>query len=481
MASYEDFGKPPASKETSRIIEERIAERSKQGLRETFTVNFRDKQIPVEIIDIELDSLYLNPGTHRIRAQRDLKPDKDQELRDNPWGAAGQDYLRSLLMATPSDPNKSDPEFYELKENLRQEGQNDAGLITRWGVLVDGNTRAVALKELGKQTMRVGVLPADATWQDVSAVELNLQMRLDQRRDYTYINRLLAYGELQESGKTAEEIAPMFRVQKKTVNRDLWVLNQLRELVERSRAGQHSLRLMDFEEDQEKLRELHRKYEDLRATDPDAAEALKEYRLSALVLKFSKTDLRLVEDDFQSRYLDRYLREDVRKGLEQGDDAKTDGSVRIPGLNAAVTPGSGAQGGSVGAQARRLTDTLLRDKARAGGAALGEGEPEAAERLESVREAMKSSLKLAGSNARVKKQEKATAERISTAAEEIRQCSHELVQSRAKQALDVEAFDDALVYLRDSLHELARHASKIRSETGGGVEWLLNAAKRSNS
>ncbi|QBI56294.1 transcriptional regulator [Streptomonospora litoralis] len=480
MASHEDFGTPPEGAATSRIVEERIAERSKQGLRETFTVNFRDKQMPVEIIDIELDSLFLNPGTHRVKAQRDLEPDMDQELRDNPWGAVGQGYLRRLLAATPANPTVPDPEFNDLKENLDKEGQNDAGLITRWGVLVDGNTRAVALKELGKQTMRVGVLPESATWKDVSAVELNLQMRLDQRRDYTYINRLLAYEELHDGGRAPEQIARMFRVQRKTVLRDLWVLNELRDLIDRSRIGKQSLRLMDFEEDQEKLRELHRKYDELRRTDPDAAEAMKEYRLSALVLKFSKTDLRLVEDDFHRRYLERHLSEPVREELAQEEEESPAASVQIPGLGTSVAPASGPQ--STGhAAARRLTDVLLQAKARAGGSTLGEGDPAAAQRLDEVKEAMKSSLKLAGSNARVKKQERATAERVTTAAEEIRQCSHELVQSRAKQALDVEAFDDALMDLRDSLHQLARHASKLSSEAGDGVEWLLDAMKKGNS
>jgi len=355
-------------------------------------------------------------------------------------------------------------------------GQNDAGLITRSGILVDGNTRAVALRELGKRTMRVGVLPESSNWEDIATVELGLQMRLDKRREYTYINRLLAYEEMHERGIEPAVIARPFRVKVKTVERDLWVLGELRDLIERSRIGKNSLRLMDFEEDQEKLRELHRAYEDLKKKSFEKAEAMKENRLAALVLKFPKTDLRLIEDDFQGRYLERHLPEEVKAEVAE-EEAGAAESVDIPGLGVAVAPSADSREAGV-QSAKRLTDMLLQDRAKEKATGLGEGDPAASQRLKAVRKAINSSLKLAGSGARVKKQAQAAADRVLTAAQEIQQCSYELVQSRAKNAFDVQAFDDALIELREGLHKLAAQASKVGDDSGEGIDWLLEAAKK---
>ena len=41
--------------------------------------------------------------------------------------------------------------FEDLKANLGEVGQNDVGVVTRRGVLVNANTRAVALRDLGKE------------------------------------------------------------------------------------------------------------------------------------------------------------------------------------------------------------------------------------------------------------------------------------------------------------------------------------------
>ncbi|NED80044.1 hypothetical protein G3I76_08015, partial [Streptomyces sp. SID11233] len=79
-----------------------------------------------------------------------------------------------LLRALPSDPGKPDPAFETLKKDLEEFGQNDPGLVTHHGVLVNGNTRAAALRAIRATSIRVGVLPASFTSRDVSAVELAL-------------------------------------------------------------------------------------------------------------------------------------------------------------------------------------------------------------------------------------------------------------------------------------------------------------------
>nr|WP_306416652.1 hypothetical protein [Streptomyces sp. alain-838] len=181
---------PPRADEFGELISKRVEEvREAGGTRETVSVELNGQPLHVEVIDLPLSSLYYNPSTHRIRAQRSHDPERDAALDKDPWSGESQDYLRFLLQASPANPDLRDKDFDTLRDSLKEYGQNDPGLVTRHGVLVNGNTRAAALRELGEQSMRVGVLPESFTWADINAVELALQLRKDHRRDYSYINR----------------------------------------------------------------------------------------------------------------------------------------------------------------------------------------------------------------------------------------------------------------------------------------------------
>lgn len=114
---------------------------------------------------------------------------------------------------SPADPSRTDPTFTELLESLREYDQTEPGLITRDGVLVNGNTRRAALLKMGgpQQPIRVAVLPESCDWEDIRDVELSLQLRKEHRRDYSYINRLLAIDELVNQGLPIGKIAAIFR------------------------------------------------------------------------------------------------------------------------------------------------------------------------------------------------------------------------------------------------------------------------------
>jgi hypothetical protein len=86
-------------------------------------------------------------------------------------------------------------------------------------------------------------------------------------------------------------------------------------------------------------------------------------------------------------------------------------------------------------------------------------------------------VKLAGQNAELVKRQTQVPERLTDAADYISQCSNEFAEAKAKRALDEEAFDDALIVLRDSLAGLARQAGRTFTAPGEGVEWLLEAVQ----
>ncbi|NUV99797.1 transcriptional regulator [Streptomyces sp. CAI 127] len=467
-----DFGRPPLAAANQELVERRLKElRDAGGVQETLRIEWRGKPIQVEVIDMPVNSLYYNPGTHRIRAQRSHDPVLDRGLDEDAFSDDSQDYLHHLLRALPSDPSKRDPDFDALLESLRDFKQNEPGLITRDGILVNGNTRRAALKDLAEPDIRVGVLPSSCTWDDINRVELALQLRKDHRRDYSYINRLLAIEEQLSLGRTHADIAREFRTTARACEQDQWILTTLRDLVERSRTGGAQLRLLDFEDHQEKLKELHRRWVKESASSQEKADVMKESRLTAIILGFSKTDVRLIEPDFKSRYLDTRLPEVVRSQVPAAPAA----TVAIPGLNRTVRAADPKV-----AEARALTDSVLRVKAVE---AAGENAPleqvaEAAKTITAVKAAVEEALEPAGKDARVRKRKQAAPDRIVDACHDLEQCVTDLVLSRASRSLDEEIFDEAVLKLRESLHKLAVEAARSIKEPGDGVTWLLDATQK---
>ncbi|MGW2419236.1 hypothetical protein ACWC0C_08230 [Streptomyces sp. NPDC001709] len=468
-----EFPPPPRAEQFSELIKKRLEEvRAAGGTRETVTVDWNGQQIHVDVIDLPLNDLYLNPGTHRIRAQRTHKPDQDRNLDEDPFGEAGQEYLRSLLQAKPSDPELRDPDFDKLKEDLEKFGQNDPGLVTHHGVLVNGNTRAVALRELRKLSMRVGVLPASFTQADIDAVELALQLRQDQRRDYSYINRLIAMEEQAALGRTPEQIAKEFRIRTATYHQERWILSTIKELNDRSASGGGvALRLVDWEGAQERLKELQRLYTKLENLDRDQAEIIKERRLAAILLNFSKTDVRLIDETFLK---EGYLEKALPMELADSGTAAQPESVSIPGLGLEVPAASSAV-----SAARALNDRILRAAATVRNTAAGLPDTEKASAqalIDQARDAFDRAIETAGRDGRLRKRKQLAPARLADACANIDQCVLELVQARTSNSLDEEAFDEAVLKLRGSLRKLAQQAGRGFPNPGDGVSWLLAAA-----
>ncbi|MDH6226811.1 hypothetical protein [Streptomyces sp. MJP52] len=466
-----EFPPPPRAAEFSALIKKRLEEVKASGsTRETVTVDWNGQQVHVEVIDLPLSGLYFNPGTHRIRAQRSHRPDKDRLLDEDPWSTESQEYLRYLLQARPTNPDVRDVDFDKLKEDLHKFGQNDPGLVTHDGVLVNGNTRAVALAELGVQSMRVGVLPESFTWRDIYAIELSLQLRQDQRRDYTYVNRLIAMEEQAALGKTPEQIAKEFRIRPATYHQGRWILTTIKELNTRSRtAGGAELRLVDWEAAQESLKELQRLYSKLETMDRDQAETLKEWRLAAILLDFSKTDIRHIDEDFLK---EDYLGRTLPPSLADGSSTQVTSGITVPGLGLAVPSASSGV-----AAAKALNDKILQ------AVAIGKAEdaPEtervkAMQVYEEAKDAFNDAIDQAGRDGRLRKRKQQAPARLADACASIDQCVMDIVQARTSQSFDEEAFDEAVLKLKESIRKLAQQAGRGIPNPGDGVSWLLAAA-----
>lgn len=466
-----NYGWPSSSEEIAEIVDRRLADVQTQATPETVTILFRGTQHNLPVISMPIAQLYLNPDTHRVRAQRLLDPAQDAILNQSPWSDEAQAYLESLLKANPSDPTQADPEYAELLEELRRDGQLAAGVITRTGVLVDANTRCVALKELGVTDIRVAVLPPSADWRDISQVELRIQLRRDKRRDYPYINRLISVEEQIDAGSREDEVAREWNLRPASLRADRWAFQLIKDAVERSAtSGGAKLTQLQFNDQQESFRELHRHFTSLAATDPEAAERLKEARLAAILLGLPKTSLRFLEGEFYGTYLSERLPDELRQ------DVPAAPAVGIPGLPADVTV---AADSAETRATRALTDHLLQAAAEAKSDDDPTRASQAASLLRKADEAFRTAAKRAGNDNSLQKKKAAVPDQVNEAADCLVQAAKEFAKSKAERTLDLDAFDEALATLRECLAQLAKQAGRLeREDQGAGVEWLLGATRQ---
>ena len=449
------------------LVEVRLnAVLGERGSRETVTVEWRDAVVHLPVISMPVDTLYYNPATHRIRAQRSLDPDLDVILDNDPYGDAAQGYLHQLLKGDPSDPRTTDPAFELLKADLQEHGQSEPGIVTRWGELINGNTRRAALSELQVKNIRVGVLPGDAGAEDIRSVELALQLRRDHKRDYSFMNELLAIDERIRAGRPATEIMYEFRIRQQKFDRSRWILGLVREAIDRSRicdenGGDLSLKLVDFETHQGKLEELYRAYSSLKLKDPDKADALREQRLLALILNKSKTDLRYVDSEFADTYA-----ADLLAGTHG-----IDSTVTIPGLGVTV-PGASAKVDRL----RSVTTKVLQARVveAAGPAAGGGVHRNALDLLDRTREVVEAGLRKAGKDGRVLKKKLEPVDRLAEANEALEMAAAAVADARATGNYDPSSLDEALGSIRGSLVSLARIILRGQDEEFPATEWLTS-------
>ena len=454
----------PNAADVNRIVTTRLAALDEhKDAQETVSVEWRGSSIYIPVISMPVDLVAYNPDTHRIRAQRSVDAAGSKALEDDPWGGEAQSYLHKLLMGDPANPSKPDPSFDALKEDLRDHGQNEPGIITRAGVLINGNTRRAALKELGQDHIRVGVLPSDAGSEDIQGIELSLQLRKDHRRDYSFMNFLLAIDEQVQEGRQAAVIQKSFRIKPAVFDRSQWILAFIRDAIKRSSVKTEngaiaSLNLVDFESQQGKLEELYKAFVAVAQRSPDDAKALCEQRLLAILLNKAKTDVRLIEHDFAEKYMKQLLATPAAAP-----------ALSIPGTSIKVA------GDTEKVRAlQQLTDSALRAKAVSNaGTRVAPREAEAANRtMIELDASVDKALDHAGKQARLQKRKIAAADRIADAREDLDLAIDEVARARAVSQFAVDDIDEALLSLKHSLEKLGAMISRGHSGESEGAKWL---------
>ena len=314
-------------KQRVQLIQERLAELNKmppekRDERVRLPSTQRGEPLLCDVISLPVDAVLLNHESHRLKSQ--LLDDAEWEtVRNEPHGEAAQRVIARVVREA-----RSTEDFVQLKESLDREGQTDPGVITHKGVLINANTRAVALAELDdptKRFVRAAVLPTTVGPEEIALLELRLQMQRDLKEEYSLTNELLFIEELKERRMTNAFIAEELRYDpehpKRAENEVATKLRLLDLLKAMQRISTPRLPLSYFDEEghalgYQTIKEILPVYDKYMDQDPALAERYLQSVLLAVTVGVTSThQLRALDVDFVDKYLIPQLEDDDEDDL----------------------------------------------------------------------------------------------------------------------------------------------------------------------
>jgi hypothetical protein len=172
---------------------------------------YKDKLEPMEVYRIPTDQLIYNKYNGRILSM--VKSFEQQFHPLDPELEADKKTIEKFLWDSKEDRNKT-----TLKD-LERYGQKRVGIVTRDGIIIDGNRRASLLNKLGQEKnsypvyFNAVILPdtLDDSPQEVMKLETMYQMGEDEKLDYNPIEKYLKCKDLLKVGFTEGSIADMMR------------------------------------------------------------------------------------------------------------------------------------------------------------------------------------------------------------------------------------------------------------------------------
>lgn len=293
----------------------------------TDTLPLNGKHISIPVISIPTSWLTLNKDNHRIKSQIE-----DAKMTGNlPNGIDfnshdGQKFIARMLADTP--------DFRRIKGELKDQRQKEPALISISGLLSNGNTRCVALRELEKAgetwaaDMDVAVIDKDLSQEQLLDIEIELQMVENKRQDYSFTNRLIMFDKMRNQGKSFEEIARRIGRprSKKKIEKELGIYEIIKEI--RLLIKNYWIKGEIFDKWETHLGDLYDKFIVLDPEDAQAAANLKYNRILGLFLGLSKDQVRNIDEnifadlleDFQGNEDSKGVSKLLEKNIIQGDD-----------------------------------------------------------------------------------------------------------------------------------------------------------------
>lgn len=236
---------PVMDQERAEFLAARVASASRQLLPQWMRP---EKELPV--VSLPIGWVRFSTLNHRTRAEQ-MRESEKRGVADlfsgDPLGSVAQQAQFDILSAQDG--------FEDLKNDLRERGQQEAAVVTAEGVLINGNRRSAGLRDLwvnshheGSRYVRAYVLPTDTTSDELVDLETELQVAKDYREDYSWVNEALLIEEIFEAAnKDWDRVARRMRLKSVEVRAQYEKLQQLHQLVSMSNGTRHHADFVDNE------------------------------------------------------------------------------------------------------------------------------------------------------------------------------------------------------------------------------------------
>lgn len=165
------------------------------------SIRFRGESKDMDVYEIPLDSLIYNKYNGRILSR--TKTLETQGVTVNPETNDGKRLVEKLLW--DSKPEKNN----KTEKDLKQYGQQEPGIVTLDGIIIDGNRRAMLLNKIGATHFRAVILDSrlEDDQKEIERLETTYQMGTDEKQDYNPIEKYLKINEMKELKFSDDEIA----------------------------------------------------------------------------------------------------------------------------------------------------------------------------------------------------------------------------------------------------------------------------------
>lgn len=185
-------------------------------------IPWEDELKPMDVYKIPLEYLVYNKYNGRILSRTKSLESQGQEI--DVETDSGKQLVEKLLMESNPGRNK------QTLESIKSIGQEKVGIITKDGIIIDGNRRAMLLKKSERYDyFKTVVLPVtlEENPTEIEKLETIYQMGEDEKLGYNAIEKYLKAKGLRQRGISEDDIAKWMGETKGTVQEYLDVMETM--------------------------------------------------------------------------------------------------------------------------------------------------------------------------------------------------------------------------------------------------------------
>jgi ParB-like chromosome segregation protein Spo0J len=215
---------------TAPLERELIIEKSlRSPLRHENFYDFRSTKYNLPVIRVAIDLPVYR--MENFRTYSDQKEYIAKEKKPATYFSAGQEVesvqqVQHEILFRLSKKGVADS-VVPVIDVLEKDGQREPILISSGGIVVNGNRRLAAMRELGIEHLDVMVLPADASADEIVDIEASLQGRPETKLDYDWIGDAQLINRLIGMGRTTKQVADQLHRGEKEIKNALQALAEV--------------------------------------------------------------------------------------------------------------------------------------------------------------------------------------------------------------------------------------------------------------